>query len=498
VTRIGRKLRLSGRLSGLSDTRFKVVLYLTALCLYVVGVWLHLPYGGGYVYTDITYVFQERICAVGPVEYGPLTGPCVFMIPYVHSFIEYPVIVSMFMYSMGRLGSLFPGDLLRDYYLLTSLVLLAPALLSLREIMKIIELRGAQRVRLFWYFVVTPSFIFMMLLNWYIIGVYFMLVGLRRYLAGGSKLWSGILFGISAASNFITAAPALGLLFATKTKKELVVFTAAAGGTYLLINAPFMLLNPGMWYQSFHYVYTWNIEDSWMGALLSDPYSPYRHIIPLLVFPVIIAGLFWMRYRKTTTDPLVFAFVAMFGYVFSTYIDPPQLNLVLLPFFVLLPVASGYREFLAFDTFNTVIIILGVSEILTPFGISYYKYFHPATNAVLPYALTYLRSVRLDSMSSIVLGVVSSNLLVWMGSVRSAWEGKFLFWNDVPGSISLSRLWRKRRARAVNPAAQPAPADWLPATNGAGAQGTQGGKRAEDKQEMQGEAEEKKAREPGV
>jgi hypothetical protein len=441
MTHLG-KLHLSARLSGLSDVRFKIVLYSTALCLYAIGVWLHLPYGGGYVYTDITYVFQERICQIGPVEYGPLIGKCAFTIPYLHSFIEYPVIVSMFMYTMGRLGTLFPGDLLRDYYLLTSLVLLAPALLSIREMMKIIQIRSASRVRMFWYFVVTPSFIFMMLLNWYIIGVFFMLYGLRRYLQG-SRLWSGILFGISAASNFITAAPALGLLFATKSMKEMVILTASALGTYVLINAPFMLLNPGMWYKSFHYIYTWNIEDSWMGALLGNPYSPYRHVIPFVVFPVIFAGLIWMRYRRTTTDPMVFAFVAMFGYVFSTYIDPPQLNLVLLPFFVLLPVASGYREFLAFDTFNTVIIILGVSEVLTPYGISYYKYFHPAANVIVPYAYTYLRSVQLDGLSSIVLGVISTNLLVWMGSFRSAWEGKFLFWNQVPGSISVSRLWKR-------------------------------------------------------
>jgi hypothetical protein len=445
MTNVG-KTRLSGLLSALPDRRFKRLLYATALGLYLFGVWLHLPYGGGNVYTSLTYLFQERVCQIlPPVEYGPLVAQCRFTIPYIQSFSEYPVLTSMFFYSMGRLAELLPGELLRNTYLVSSAVLAVPTFLTLRELIRLAEMRGSSRVRMFWYFVVTPTFVIMTLLNWYIIGLYFTLWAIRVHLGGGSRLWAGVLFGISAATNFVSAVPAVGLVFAERSKKEMVVLAAAAGGTYGLINAPFLILNSGLWFQSWQYLYNWNIEDSWMGAILLNPYSPYRHAVPLVVFSAFLAGMLWMRLRKTTSDPLVFAFVAMFGYVFATYISPPQLSLLLLPFFVLLPVSDGYWEFLCFDTLNTLIIILGVSEVLMPFGISYYGLFHQASTVVSPY-LVQTSSVQTDN--------VPTSLVFWIGVVRSLWEAKFILWNKIPGSLSITNLRKGQVTKSAEPTAE--------------------------------------------
>lgn len=410
-------------LSRMSDGRFRALVYLTTLVLYLIGIWLHLPYGGGNVYSDITYVFQERICRLYPVEYGPLVSSCRLSVPYLQSFNEYPVITSMLMYAMGVLGGRLPGDLLRNYYLLTAVVLVVPTFLAIRELMKIVEIRGSSRGRVLWYFVVTPTFVLMTLLNWYVIGVYFTLSAMRRYLQGRSGVWIGILFGLSAASNFVTALPGLGLFIAAKTMRERAILAAAALGTYAAINAPFLILNSGLWLQSWHYIYTWNIEDSWMQAILISLYSPYRHVIPPIVFGGFIAGTLWLRIRNTTEDPIVFAFLAMFGYTFATYIYTPQMNLILLPFFVLLPVTSRYGEFLAFEVLNALIIILGVSEVLLAFGINYYNYFHP-----------------IDYMSAVF----------WIEVARSLWQGKFAIVNGIPGSLSLSRL-KPRTGRAAVP-----------------------------------------------
>jgi len=65
---------------GSSDQPLKNYdLYLLAGVLYVVAVWLHIPYGGGHIYSDIPTVFQTRECS----------GACL-SIPYVSGFIEYP------------------------------------------------------------------------------------------------------------------------------------------------------------------------------------------------------------------------------------------------------------------------------------------------------------------------------------------------------------------------------------------------------------------------
>lgn len=448
MTNVG-KIRLSDRLAALSDRRYKQAIYGTALALYLFGVWLHLPYGGGNVYTSLTYLFQERVCQIlPPVEYGPLIAPCQFTIPYIQSFSEYPVLTSMFFYSMGRLAELLPGELLRNTYLVSSAVLAVPTFLSLRELIGLAEMRGTSRARMFWYFLVTPTFVIMTLLNWYIIGLCFTLFAIRLCLRGGSRFWAGVLFGLSAATNFVTAVPAIGLLFAERTKKEMVLLAAAGGGTYALINAPFLLLNSRLWFQSWQYLYNWNIEDSWMGAILLNPYSPYRHAIPLVVFSAFLAGMLWMRLRRTTSDPLVFAFVAMFGYVFATYISPPQLNLLLLPFFVLLPVSDSYWEFLCFDTLNTLIIILGVSEVLLPFGISYYDLFHHASAVAvaIPYGGQGVSSTLTDN--------TPSSAVFWIGVIRSLWEAKFILWNKIPGSLSITSLLKKRGADLAEPSGE--------------------------------------------
>jgi hypothetical protein len=420
-----RGLHLGELLSRLSDRRFKAAVYLSALSLYIIGIWLHSPNSGGHVDADITKVFNERIwiCQTSPDYPYAQTGNCDLSVPYVQSFEEYPVLVSMFMYTMGVWGRLLPGDLLENYYLLTAAVLAIPTFLAIRELMKIVEMRGTSRNRILWYFIVTPTFILMTLVNWYVIGVYFSLSGIRRYLQGGSRLWCGVLFGLSAASNFVTAVPALGLLMASRTMRERVILAVATLGTYAAINAPFIILRTGLWLQSFQFIYGWNIENSWMQAVLIDLYSPYRHLVPPIVFGGFIVGMLWMRYRSGTRDPLVFAFVAMFGYTFATYVYPPTLNLMLLPFFVLLPVSRGLKEFLAFDFVNALIIILAFSEVLVPFGILYSDYFKP---------INYLSAV------------------FWIEVIRSLWQGKFALVNGVPGSISLLG-WRRKTPRLAIP-----------------------------------------------
>jgi len=218
---------------------------------------------------------------------------------------------------------------------------------------------------------------------------------LRRYLEGRT-LASGILFGLSAASNLVTAAPALGLLIASRTKRQGFTLTAAALGTYGLINLPFVILNTKLWLAAFQFIYDWYIEGSWMLILFpTDTHSPYRHIIPPLVFGGMAAAMLWFRFRKraptTEADPLSYAFVSMFAYVFSSYIYTPQLNLALLPFFVLLPVANSYAEFFTFDLLNSLIIILGFSEVLQPLGINYN--FHPNDGTSVVWGIAVIRSL---------------------------------------------------------------------------------------------------------
>ena len=88
------------------------------------------------------------------------------------------------------------------------------------------RLVGAGERRVYQYVVVTPTFLFLLLVNWYMIGVYFTMLGMRMFLQGRHTL-SGVLYGVSAASNMVTAAPAIGLLFSLRSVKEALIFAEA-------------------------------------------------------------------------------------------------------------------------------------------------------------------------------------------------------------------------------------------------------------------------------
>lgn len=381
-----------------------LIIYSSALAFYLLGVWLHIPYGGGHIYSDIVTVFQTRECSPA----------CNVQVPYLQVFVEYPIITAMFMYAMGLLGGLLSGSLVTNYYYFTAAFLVVPTLLLVREMLKLTEMRGRPKEKVLWYLIITPTFVYMVLLNWYVIGVFFAMAGLRRFLEG-RVAYGGVLLGLSAASNLVTAVPALGLLLALKTTRERVVLLCAGLGTYALINLPFIVLAPGRWYEAFSYTYNWYIENSWIQVFTSDLFSPIKHYVPPVAFAVVLAGMLWLRFGKGVDDPVVLSFLAMFGYVFSTYIYPPQLNLTLLPFFVLLPVA-GYLEFMAFDTANALIAVLGFSQALLPLGITY------SFNAFNRFSF-----------------------LWWVEVIRSSWVGKLMVLNRIP-AIQASAPWRRRTA----------------------------------------------------
>lgn len=410
--------RVEGFLAGLSRSRFDAIAYLTTSILFIAGAWAHLPYPG-HLYSGLSDVFQSRECLnliLGAPIYvpGQASPSCDVTVPVVQTFIEYPVLSAMFLYVNAVLGGMIPGNILVNYYLFSAFFLFFPTLLCVRELLKLAELRGVRRSRVLWYFVVTPTLVFMVLMSWYAIGVWLALFGMRKYL-GGNRAASGLLFGLSAAFNLVTAAPALGLLVASRGVKERVVLTVTSLGTYGAINLPFALLNSKQWLAAFTYIYKWNIENSWMRAFLSL-YSPWRHYIPPVVFGAVIAIMLGLRFKRGVTDPFVFAFLSTFGYIFATYVSPPQLSLELLPFFVLLPV-SGYAEFLAFDTLNSLIIIAGFSLAMGIPGQPFHDY-QPVFWTELDVPLT-----------------------MWIGIVRSAWIGRFLFFGE--GWSVLPTRWRR-------------------------------------------------------
>jgi hypothetical protein len=394
----------TGQLSDQLFHNYSAWLYVAAGFLYLVGVWEHVPFAGGHIYSDIITVFQERFLMFCP------TSPCTLGTPYINNFVEYPVLVGFFMWAMGSLAYYIPISLppsqLSDYYTYTALFLFIPTLLLIRETVKVAEIIGVgqKHKRTFLFLVATPSFIFMLLLNWYVIGTFFAIYGLRKFLEG-SRLWSGILLGISALSNLITVVPALGMLFGANNWKERIKFLSGIGIVLVVVYIPLLIANsfPHSYINSpplgatsierfgfvplntniitnfLSYQQNWYIEGSWMLAFIGN-LSPLRHDIFPILFVALSAAIlyrgFQLKRNVVTASDRAKLIVHMswlftFAFLFSTYVCTPQMNIVILPFFVLMPIAS-YPEFFAFDVVNSLVIVWGFSSPLLFLGL----YFH--------------------------------------------------------------------------------------------------------------------------
>ncbi|MDA4123540.1 MAG: hypothetical protein OK456_10210 [Thaumarchaeota archaeon] len=370
-----------------------------AFMIYAFGIWLHIPFGGGHIYSDIVSVFGTQLLKPNFSATN---------IPYVNTFVEYPVLVSLFIYAMGLIGSVLPFSTLNGYYFASVAFLAIPSLLLVDETMKVGRLVGASERRVLLYIVLTPTFLFLLLESWYMVGVYFSMLGLRMFLEGRRTL-SGVLFGISAASNLVTAAPAIGLFFSLRSLRGGLVFAGSAGLTFLVLNTPFVLINPQLWISYWQFQSNWYIEGSWMLAFLNNE-SPLRHVIFPALAVVLLGAILVLSRTKRTRDPLTLAWLSTFALLFSSYVFTPQMNLILLPFFALVPIAKRYWEFLAFDILTAAILVIGFSQPLQAVGITYnvdqFSYYSPVQ---------------------------------WAEIIRSLWLGKFLFWDGL-GKVIRGRV----------------------------------------------------------
>ena len=314
------------------------------------------------------------------------------------------------------------------------------------ELLKICEILGVRRRdrRTLLFYLATPSFVIMILLNWYIIGVYLATFGLRKYLQG-SRWASGALFGLSAGSNLVTAAPALGLLLAAEKWRERATFAFATLASYLLINLPFIVANRALWLSFWSYQADWYIEGSWMLAFLTNE-SPIRHYIFPLLFVALSAAILvvYLRQKKQAVTKREKAMLTVkvsslltLAYLFSSYVFTPQMNLMLLPFFVVAPISRRYWEFFAFEAVNAVVILWGFSSPLLVFGIN------------LP--------------APVLFGSIWVSPIQALAVLRSLWVGKFLIYDgllrrhdflrvekSVPEQTRLDSDWLAPRVRQLD------------------------------------------------
>jgi hypothetical protein len=315
------------------------------------GFWEHFPMIVPNHYTDVASIFWRD--GIGKGRHG---------IPYYDYVFEYPVIVGFLTYVTSYFGRAMSDDFgiaMAFYSLAMNLILTAFALGTVVVLYKLCELVGAEKKRIFPYFLVAPSFIMFTIYNWDILAIFFSTLSIYLYLRG-QKQYSAVSLGLGIASKIYPAVLGPIFLLEEKTWKERLRFFVLAAGVFALLNAPFVALRYDVWFGTWRHHMTWGIENSWLIYLFDqmDLNSHYASLAVLIYLAYkAITGTLNKNYPSQSSRILERSFLMCLAWLIGSYVCPPQMALMILPFLVLMPLAPLWLFYIA-EIFNALIIVL--------------------------------------------------------------------------------------------------------------------------------------------
>lgn len=342
--------------------------------IWLLSYFIHAPTasGGTWIYSDVTALLATR----GIINADKL------LIPYIDYHFEYPPIVA-FLFILSNLAVMFiPTHMIYLRWLIAytmmSVLLYLHAVGAIYLLFKLIRYAGQKSIRIMLYFILTPSFLIFSNYNWDLVGISYGLLGLYLFLEN-RKVLSFISFGLAMAGKIIPGIIALAPvahMFVEYLEKERVKNNALGAKEYMLAaihsfkyltimitvfmvtNLPFIILNFEAWYNGLilHHA-TWYIEDSWLILIfpITSPYARITSIILSVGFTTITFIL--LLSKKIRKEQRIFYGSAAFmsGYLFSNYVYTPQMNLMVLPLLIFVPIE--YALMFVFDALNALIIL---------------------------------------------------------------------------------------------------------------------------------------------
>jgi hypothetical protein len=324
---------------------------LVAGLLLTFAFWEHSPIVNPNHYTDIASIFWRD--GIGKGRHG---------IPYYDYVFEYPIVVGFFTYLCSYFGRAMSPDFslsMTFYSIAMNTVIVAFALGTVVVVYKLCELIGTDKKRMLPYFLVTLSFIMFTIYNWDMFAVFFSVLSLYFYFLG-KKRSSAVSLGLGIASKIYPALLGLVYLLEEKTWKEKLTFFAIAAGVFTILNAPFMILKYDVWFGTWRHHMTWGLENSWL-IYFFDQMDMNAHYASLAVLLYLVykglAGTIRKNYPSQASRIIERSFLMSLAWLIGSYVCPPQMALMLLPFLVLMPLAPLWLFYLA-EVFNALIIVL--------------------------------------------------------------------------------------------------------------------------------------------
>ncbi len=332
------------------NNRSTIDLIIGTAVLFAFNVWEHLPGIIPNHYSDVISVFWRNGVGVGE-----------HLVPYLQFTFEYPVIVGVLVY-VSSFSRALTGDFMTamTYYVLIMdgflFLFTIGTVLLLRKICAILNI---EETRIWKCFLIMPTFLMFTVYNWDIIAVFFSMLSIYLYIRA-NKFGSAASLGLGIAAKVYPSVLLPVYLVEEKSWRERFKFTFTCLGVFALVNSPFILLNFKTWLETWTYHMQWGIENSWLIYFLKqmDPFAHYVGLAALLY--LVYKGLIETGkkpYESQAERLMERCWLMSIAWLFGSYVVTPQMALMLLPFYTLIPTVPLLPAYVA-DVLNALIIVL--------------------------------------------------------------------------------------------------------------------------------------------
>jgi uncharacterized membrane protein len=315
--------------------------------------WEHMPSIVPNHYSDVVSIFWRE--GVGKGQHS---------IPYLQFLFEYPVVVGLLVYlcSLTRLFASSFSEAMVYYTLSMHFILSLFTLLSILLLYKTCNFLRVDRRRIWKCFLIMPSFLMFPLYNWDMIAIFFSLLSIYSFIIEKHRI-SALSLGLGMSTKIYPIVMLPVFLFEEKSRKDKALFFLTSLIPILLLNAPFMILNFETWSKTWTFLAGWGIEDSWLIYFFNqmDPIAHYvGFVVMLYLIYKSLAETSKKSYETNAHRIVERSLMMSIAWLIGSYIVTPQMALMLLPFYVLIPKIPLGLAYLG-DVLNALIIVFWFS-----------------------------------------------------------------------------------------------------------------------------------------
>ncbi len=356
------------------QSEFRIMLIILAT-LWVYTSILKFPFSVPSNYSDVGFLWIRDV----------YEGHHNMQIPYLQYELEYPQVIGALLFIDQMVSTNFPFvfDQWNTFVVVMAIFEFPFVVGTLYNAYRLCTKLRLSTKRIYLYVLTTMSFVIYGFYNWDFIVAYFVTLSIWLYLDKRYN-WSAVALTLSVLTKFIPGIMIFAMLAGLPTWKARGRFLAISSGLWVLVNAPFALLNFGTWIRLFTGYSGPNhqLQNTWISMViqvvgLGDIISGAR-AGQILSFSLFFYMIFWtIISKRTPLEKILLSWYAWYGVI---YLFDPQMFLQLFPIVLLTPRFNFFAYRIA-DMLNAFVILfyfVGSShpelpgylkDQLTPFGL---------------------------------------------------------------------------------------------------------------------------------